>query len=177
MKASRNKLGRETFFYLVYSSVLATALVLTLLPLLSIGLVIVDGDISAIAVNSKANITLTYVHSVERYRVIEKYVLESCGLKLVVLEWAGFGAGMPSTPADLGDRDLELSPTGGIASKVDIKLGEYVLISVKHMSHPKLFVNGVEVSVNNNITLRTCLRASLLEVVVKYVEFALLRKP
>ncbi|MEM1931108.1 MAG: DUF1850 domain-containing protein [Sulfolobales archaeon] len=170
------KLGEVVLFYSVYSSALVTALVLTLSPILSIGLVIVDGSISAIVVNSRANITLTYVHSVERYRVKEEYILEGCGLRLTKLEWAGFGAGMPSTPADLGDGDLESSLTGGVTSKVDIELGEYVLIAVKHMSYPKLFVNGVEVGAVSNITLRTCLKVSLLDLVVKYVEFALLGK-
>ncbi|MEM2208062.1 MAG: DUF1850 domain-containing protein [Sulfolobales archaeon] len=176
MKTSRCR-SKALFFYLVYTSMLAVALLLALLPLLYIGLVIVDGSISAITVDSETNITLTYVHSVEHYRITERYALESCGLRLIALEWAGFGAGMPSTPTDLGDGALKWGPAGGMTSETNIKLGEYVVIAVKHMPHPRLFINSVEVSVSNNITLRTCLKISLLELVVRYIEFRLLKKP
>lgn len=165
---------KDRFFSLVYISAFTAVFLLVSLPLASVGLVVVDGEAVAVAFLSKVNITLAYVHSVEHYSVVEKYLLEGCGLKLIELEWAGFGAGMPSSPGDLEGSVLDRCPTGGLRAKVDFEIGERVTIAAKHMSHPRLLINGKEVRVRENMTISTCLKTSLLELAIRYIVVALL---
>lgn len=126
-------------------------------------------------VSSKLNVTLAYVHSVELYRVVEKYTLGSCDLRLVELEWAGFGAGMPSASGDLIGEGLEWRLPRGAVSKVGVKLRESVVVAAKYMLDPRLFIDGEEVRIREEIVLRVCHRASLLELIAKYIELALLK--
>lgn len=133
------------------------------------------GSLGPLVVSSKLDVTLTYVHSVELYHVVERYTLGGCDLRLVELEWAGFGAGMPSASGDLASESLEWRLPGGVVSKVDVKLRESVVVAAKYMLYPRLFIDGEEVSIREEMVLRVCRRVSLLELVVRYVELALLK--
>lgn len=171
-KAARFFVFSHTVFYILTS---AAILPLLLLPLIPIGLVVVDGVVGALVVFSELNVTLTYVHSVELYRVVEKYSLSSCDLRLVELEWAGFGAGMSSASRDLASEGLEWRPSRGAISKANAKLRESVVIAAKYMLDPRLFIGGEEVSIREKVVLRACHRVSLLELAARYVELALLK--
>lgn len=171
----RSKKSKKNFFHVTYTLVVLVLFSTAVMPLFPAGLVIIDGQTTAIAFLVNVNITLTYKHSVELYLVIEKYVLKRCGLELVELEWSGFGAGMPSSAADLWDSLIEWRPRNRLVVKTNLNLGKVTSMSLKHAVDPEILVDGRKVGVKDNITLKTCLSTSMLSIIVKYIEIYLLR--
>lgn len=174
LRARRRKVVSFFIFPRAIYITASVAILLLLAPLIPVGSVTVDGVVKALAVFSKLNVTLMYVHSVELYRVVEEYALTSCGIELVELEWAGFGAGMPSALGDLVTEDIEWRSHGGAISKVNVKLRESVAVDAKYMLDPRLFIDGREVGIRERMVLRVCHRVSLLELAVRYIELVLL---
>ena len=87
----------------------------------------------AVPLRGTLEVRLDYVHSVERTPVVESYVAERGGLRLVRMEFASQGAGLPTSGyVREGDRFVLRSETRLHALSV----------RVSRLSNPRLLIGG-----------------------------------
>lgn len=154
---------------------LAVFFLLIFTPFISVGLISVDGETAAVVVNAEAEVIVIYRHSVEHYLVVERYVVESCSLRLAQLEWAGFGAGMPSSLVDISNEAIQWKPGEGAIAKINLTLGHRIAVSVRYAVDYAIFLNNVSIDVENNVTIETCLKISIVDLLIEYSKLVLLR--
>ncbi|MCS7099609.1 MAG: DUF1850 domain-containing protein [Sulfolobales archaeon] len=163
------------FFNFAYTFTLVAVFAFLLTPLISVGFVSIDGENVAVVVSAETEVVVVYRHSVELYLVIERYVVENCGLRLTQLKWAGFGAGMPSSYTDVSNWSTLWRPSEGAIAKIDLALGKELVISVKHVADRAVLLSGTSIDVGSNVTLRTCFKVSVVGLLIEYIKLALLK--
>ncbi len=91
------------------------------------------------------NITIFYIHSVERSPVYEVLRVNSTGIYAIEMKWQDFGAGLP--------QDFQYIQDGFYVKKIDIYLGKSLDYWFIPENHAKIWVNGVLVFAPVNETL------------------------
>lgn len=152
---------QSPLFLLTIIALLATTIAITTYPATQANKVVIDGTEYVASPDTKISIVLEYEHSAELTRITEEYEVRDCEIRLVKFVWAGYGAGLPSTP---NDTPSQATRESGNYVAGNITLNTTTLkISMKHRVNPKLTINGKEVENAEEVTVMTCSKTTLIE--------------
>ena len=155
---------RYLLFLLATAVLLAIITAITTYPATLTNKVVIDGTEYVVNPDTKISIRLEYEHSVELTKITEEYEARGCEIKLVRFVWAGYGAGLSSTPNDTLSQTIDGSGnyvTGNITlSTTTLK------ISMKHRVNPKLMVNGEEAKSAEEVIIMVCSKTTLIELLI-----------
>ena len=148
-------------FLLTTIAILAITTAITTYPVTQASKVIVDETEYLASPDTEISVRLEYEHSAELTKITEEYEVRDCEIRLVRFVWAGYGAGLPSTPNDTPSQTTDESGnymTGNITlSTTTLK------ISMKHRVNPKLTINGKEVKSTEEVIVMACSKTTLIE--------------
>lgn len=80
------------------------------------------------------NVTIKYIHSVERSTVIEVLHVNSSGIYAKEMWWKDFGAGLPE--------DIQFMKNGFYVKKINIPLGKSLDFWFLPLNRAKIYVDG-----------------------------------
>ncbi len=129
------------YFFIVLIPILAIILYPTNV------LVISDGNTSHTFIigGDGLNVTIYYIHSVERSPVYEMLKVNGSGIYVVEMKWQDFGAGLPE--------DIQKLQNGYYVKYVDIYIGKNFSYWFIPLNHAHIWVNGVLVYAPHSDTL------------------------
>ncbi|EEB74022.1 DUF1850 domain-containing protein [Thermococcus sp. AM4] len=97
-------------------------------------LVISDGTHERVYSLGVHNVTIRYIHSVERSTVIEVLQVNSSGIYAREMWWKDFGAGLPE--------DIQFMKDGFYVKRIDIPLGKSLDFWFIPLNRARIYVDG-----------------------------------
>ncbi len=120
---------KKFFLFLVF----LLLLLISLLPWKSV-LVITDGNVEKIYPLGEHEITIEYIHSVERSKVIETLKVNESGIYATGMKWKDFGAGLPE--------DFQVLNGSWYEKRINIYLGKELDYWFIPLNHANITVDG-----------------------------------
>ncbi|NJE42613.1 DUF1850 domain-containing protein [Thermococcus sp. GR7] len=93
-----------------------------------------DGVSKSVFLLGDVNVTIKYVHSVQRSEVIEVLKVNRSGIYAEEMRWRDFGAGLPE--------DIQSTENGYYVKKINIPLGESLDFWFIPLNSAEIWVNG-----------------------------------
>jgi hypothetical protein len=129
-------------------------------------LVVESSNGTSIIYGTPRTITIEYVHSVEKGKIVEILEARDGCIRLESLIWQGYGAGMPSSLHDIKG-DLE-SHEGLYEARIGRCLGRSIIVNLDYMIQGGMMVNGLHFT-SGVYSLRLC-EKTLLEMLLDKVD-------
>ncbi|ASI99840.1 hypothetical protein A3L02_09830 [Thermococcus celer Vu 13 = JCM 8558] len=97
-------------------------------------LIVSDGNSSHDYILGEKNITIFYIHSVERSEIYEGLKVNRTGIYAVEMKWKDFGAGLPE--------DIQYMENGYYVKKINIYLGKSLDFWFIPLNRAQISVDG-----------------------------------